>query len=198
MSRHAEGCWGDDHCDGNCKQYDFAESAKHIQRVLGDDTCTQFSPTCGCICILPLDHPPSLAARPRCGHGNLMPCADTIDFDVINKAQHYNSHPSGVEAIDIARHLSGDWFNAFKYVFRADHKNGRQDVEKSIYYVKDSIAHGIPIFAPTYRHKHQILLQKVIDAETDPNRIGFFAGVMAGNQVSALGCARSILEGWDA
>lgn len=38
------------------------------------------------------------------------------EFDVINKAQHYNSHPSGVEAIEICRYLTGDWFNAFKYV----------------------------------------------------------------------------------
>lgn len=66
-------------------------------------------------------------------------------FDVINKAQHYNLHPSGIEAIEVCRYLTGDWFNVFKYVFRAGHKNGREDLEKALYYAEDALKHHISI-----------------------------------------------------
>jgi hypothetical protein len=117
-------------------------------------------------------------------------------FDIIQKARHYNSHPSGVEAIDICRHLTGDWFNAFKYVFRSDHKNGRQDIEKALYYAKDAIAHDIPVRAPSWKNDERILLLRIIDTEPDDRRLGFFISILNADREGALSFIEDILESW--
>lgn len=124
------------------------------------------------------------------------PCQVT-EFDIVNKPKHYNSHPSGVECIDIARHLSGDWFNVFKYVFRAEHKNGRQDIEKAIFYAKDSLTHGLPMHAPSWGSRPLALLMKVIDSE-DGYRRTFFINVLTGDRLAALQNITQILEGYPA
>lgn len=62
------------------------------------------------------------------------------EFDVINKAKHYNTHPSGVECIELAEKLSFNLGNAFKYVFRRDDKDYHyQDLRKAEYYLKREI-----------------------------------------------------------
>lgn len=132
---------------------------------------------------LPAEHADTVA--PREAH------ADQT-FDIINKARHYNSHPSGIEAIEIARYLSGDWFNAFKYVFRAEHKNGRQDVEKAIYYAEDSIAHQVPMFGYGWCRTQHDLLTTVINFERGCRR-AFFASVRLGNRHEALGALKHVL-----
>jgi hypothetical protein len=53
---------------------------------------------------------------------------------------HYRSHPSGVECITIAEHMSFCLGNAMKYIWRADHKNGLEDLRKSVWYLKREIA----------------------------------------------------------
>ena len=37
----------------------------------------------------------------------------------VNHPKHYNSHPSGVECIDIVRHYDFNIGNVIKYVWRA-------------------------------------------------------------------------------
>lgn len=60
------------------------------------------------------------------------------EFDPVNKPKHYNSHPSGIEVIEITRHLPFDIGNAVKYLFRHGLKgNSRQDLEKALWYLKD-------------------------------------------------------------
>lgn len=54
----------------------------------------------------------------------------------INHPQHYNSHPSGVEAIDIVQYMGFCLGNAFKYVYRYQHKNGTEDLKKAIWYLR--------------------------------------------------------------
>lgn len=117
------------------------------------------------------------------------------EFDIINKPRHYNSHPSGIEAIDIARHLAGDWFNAFKYVFRAEHKNGRQDIEKAIYYIEDSIRHQLPVFGYGWGTKQDNLLLLVVRSENGYRR-AFFNSIRKGDQKLALEYAALILAGF--
>lgn len=54
-------------------------------------------------------------------------------FDPVKKPEHYNSHPSGVEAREITEHLNANLAQAFKYVFRHKLKGkAKQDIEKSI------------------------------------------------------------------
>lgn len=59
----------------------------------------------------------------------------------VNHPKHYNSHPSGVEAIVICEHMNFCVGNAIKYLFRADHKgNALEDLEKARWYVEREIA----------------------------------------------------------
>ena len=60
--------------------------------------------------------------------------------DPVNHPVHYTSHPSGVEAIDITRHMNFNLGNAVKYVWRADLKgNSLQDLQKARFYIDDEI-----------------------------------------------------------
>lgn len=69
-------------------------------------------------------------------------------MEKVNHPKHYNSHPSGIECIEIARHYCFSIGNAFKYLWRAGLKkdNGLKDVdkeiedlEKAIWYINDRI-----------------------------------------------------------
>jgi hypothetical protein len=59
--------------------------------------------------------------------------------DNVNHPKHYNSHPSGVECITVAEHMSFNIGNAIKYLWRADHKNGLEDLRKAAWYVNREI-----------------------------------------------------------
>ena len=52
----------------------------------------------------------------------------------IDHPVHYNSHPSGVECIDIAEHHNFNVGNAIKYIWRAGLKKeqGLSDLEKEL------------------------------------------------------------------
>lgn len=52
----------------------------------------------------------------------------------VNHPKHYNSHPAGVECIDVIRHYVCDIANAIKYLWRAGLKPemGKDDAEKEI------------------------------------------------------------------
>lgn len=60
--------------------------------------------------------------------------------DAVNHPKHYNAHPSGVECIAITEHMNFCIGNAFKYLWRADHKNGVEDLKKAIWYIQRRIA----------------------------------------------------------
>lgn len=65
------------------------------------------------------------------------------EHDPVNHPSHYTSHPSGVECLEITRHLQFDPGNATKYVWRADLKtgvSGVQDLLKSEFYLEDHLA----------------------------------------------------------
>lgn len=60
--------------------------------------------------------------------------------DLINHPPHYTSHPSGIECIQITEHMSFTIGNALKYIWRADLKNGIEDLEKAQWYLEREIA----------------------------------------------------------
>jgi hypothetical protein len=97
------------------------------------------------------------------------------EFDDVNKPKHYNSHPSGVECIELTRHMTFDPGNSFKYVFRTELKNGKQDLEKSIYYLRDAIANPNPIYLPSWTDEEEHKLDRVIQAETNSRKLFFVA-----------------------
>lgn len=66
----------------------------------------------------------------------------------VNHPKHYNSHPSGVECIDIIRHYCYDIGAAIKYLWRAglkteegmtDRDKEIEDLRKAIWYINDRI-----------------------------------------------------------
>ena len=60
--------------------------------------------------------------------------------DNINHPKHYTSHPSGIECIQITRHMNFNLGNVVKYLWRTDHKNGLEDLKKARWYLDDEIA----------------------------------------------------------
>ncbi len=80
--------------------------------------------------------------------------------DNVNHPSHYNKHPSGIECIDIVRHMTFNIGSAIKYLWRADHKGATiEDLEKAIFYIKDEISRlgGVKIEEskiPCYLTKH--------------------------------------------
>ncbi len=62
--------------------------------------------------------------------------------DLINSPKHYKSHPSGIECIEVTRHMNFNIGSAIKYLWRNGLKDGnpaKQDLEKAIWYIKDEI-----------------------------------------------------------
>jgi Protein of unknwon function (DUF3310) len=54
---------------------------------------------------------------------------------------HYQQHPSGIECIQITRHMNFNLGNVFKYIWRSDHKEALiQDLKKAQWYLADEIA----------------------------------------------------------
>ena len=62
-----------------------------------------------------------------------------MEGDAINPS-HYNSHPSGVECIQIAEHMNFNLGNALKYVWRCGMKDDEiQELEKAKWYIEREI-----------------------------------------------------------
>lgn len=73
-----------------------------------------------------------------------------IDPHGVNHPSHYNMDSSGVECIEVVRHMNFNVGSAFKYVFRAGKKdlsNDRfiselNDLKKAVWYLDDELASG--------------------------------------------------------
>lgn len=64
-----------------------------------------------------------------------------VQFDPVNHPAHYNSHPSGVEAITVCEHMNFCVGNVIKYLWRAGLKNDAvEDLKKARFYLDREIA----------------------------------------------------------
>ena len=64
-----------------------------------------------------------------------------MSSDNVNHPKHYTSHPSGVECIQVAEHMSFTLGNALKYIWRADLKgDALEDLRKARWYLDREIA----------------------------------------------------------
>lgn len=60
--------------------------------------------------------------------------------DKVNSPDHYTSSPSGIEVIEITRHLNFNLGNAIKYIMRANKKGTEaEDLNKAIWYLLDEL-----------------------------------------------------------
>ena len=61
--------------------------------------------------------------------------------DNVNHPKHYNSHPSGVECIEITEHMNFCLGNAMKYIWRASLKGKEvEDLRKARWYIDREIS----------------------------------------------------------
>jgi hypothetical protein len=62
--------------------------------------------------------------------------------DSVNHPDHYNLHPSGIECIEIVRHMNFNLGNAMKYIWRCglkDNITDLEDLKKARWYLDDEI-----------------------------------------------------------
>lgn len=60
--------------------------------------------------------------------------------DPVNHPEHYTSHPSGIECIDVTRWMNFNLGNAVKYIWRSGLKDqSEQDLRKAIWYLENEI-----------------------------------------------------------
>ena len=60
--------------------------------------------------------------------------------DNVIQPKHYTSHPSGLECLDVTRHMNFNLGNAMKYIWRAGEKGDRLiDLLKAQWYLKREI-----------------------------------------------------------
>ena len=63
-----------------------------------------------------------------------------LEDDPVSHPSHYTSHPSGVECIDITKHMNFNLGNALKYIWRADLKNDAvEELKKAIWYIEKEL-----------------------------------------------------------
>lgn len=72
-------------------------------------------------------------------------------FDIVNRAKHYNSHPSGIEIISIIRHMSFDLGCVVKYVARRNGKEYSRSLDSAAYYLKDHWANQVQESGEAYQ-----------------------------------------------
>ena len=66
-------------------------------------------------------------------------CLNKFHDDPVNHPSHYTKHPSGIECIQVTEHMNFNLGNAVKYIWRCQDKNGIEDLEKAIWYIKREI-----------------------------------------------------------
>ncbi|WP_074322358.1 DUF3310 domain-containing protein [Mycobacteroides abscessus] len=115
------------------------------------------------------------------------------EIDLINHPPHYNLHPSGIECIWVTRLMTYTCGNAVKYVWRTDHKNGKQDLEKAIWYLEDAVRHADPVFLSNWYADALDKLHRVMEYESDPNRLEFFDAMTVGAKHRAIESVRKML-----
>lgn len=103
----------------------------------------------------PMSHEPYYVGEEAISRGGfwereiegLAPVGDPDD-SAVNHPKHYNSHPSGVECITIARHHNFNIGNVFKYLWRiglkgedaATREKRVEEIDKAIFYLQDERA----------------------------------------------------------
>ena len=70
----------------------------------------------------------------------------------VNHPTHYNSHPAGIEAIEVIEHMNFNVGTAIKYLWRAGLKGDapiEQDLRKALWYVERELKRMVQSAKPT-------------------------------------------------
>lgn len=101
-----------------------------------------------------------------------------IDPNGVDHPAHYNLHKSGIETINVIRHMPYALGAAVKYVVRRDHKDGTKDLKKAVWYLDDLLVHP-PMLAQIQtaadvRH----FLREHVEAEVEEAEALFMTAVL--------------------
>jgi hypothetical protein len=93
-----------------------------------------------------------------------------VSADKINPA-HYKSSKSGVECIEVTRHLSFNLGNAVKYLWRCGQKDEvATEVGKAVWYLSDEIdrlANGTWVAPPNRTYWSRLFTQHILTVENE-------------------------------
>lgn len=115
----------------DCDHYDRDEKPNHIINI-------------HCLTCSPLEGYPNFVPR----QGGIGIAKTYVDIDMVNHPPHYKTK-NGLETIDVieafTENLNGIeavcTANALKYICRWKNKNGKQDLEKAVWYINYLIEH---------------------------------------------------------
>jgi Protein of unknwon function (DUF3310) len=118
--------------------------------------------------------------------------------DMVDHPPHYTP-TEGIpfECIDVVRDMTFSAGNAVKYVWRADRKNGREDLEIARWYLLDAISHADPVYIGQTlgeaASQWDAKLLTLWAMATDPNKARFFTAIRARQLVPALDAVTAML-----
>lgn len=108
-----------------------------------------------------------------------------VTGSAVEHPAHYNLHPSGIEAIQVIEHLTGNLFNTVKYIWRADHKGKTvEDIQKALWYIKRELVRHVTELptVPQYVYEYT---DRYVAAEPDKLRASIvFMSVDAHRELS--------------
>lgn len=91
---------------------------------------------------------------------------NTIDPNGVDHPKHYNTHPSGIECVEIIRSMLFNTGCVYKYLFRFNDKDGAKDIQKAKWYMDDFVKNTAFLDRrPSQRVLEKMLL--VFNAEQD-------------------------------
>lgn len=112
--------------------------------------------------------------------------------------KHYRQHAH--ECIEFTQHLNFNLGNAFKYIWRHREKNGREDLEKAMWYLKRQ-RDDAPKFKKLKNKRYFKLCQKLeacgFDTDTDAalGAILYAAAEYSEDNISwAIACVKTLLD----
>ena len=116
--------------------------------------------------------------------------------DNINHPAHYTGVTAEIECIDVARHLNFQLGNAFKYVWRAGKKGGRdmklEDLKKALWYLQDSIGHGYNDFDKCDHIAEAITL--LVTRDDDSLKANVLRNIAAQRVIASANGVRQMIE----
>lgn len=116
--------------------------------------------------------------------------------EMIDHPSHYNSHPSGIEAVDVAEHMSFCLGNCVKYLMRRRHKGDElADLKKAAWYAKRELAR-LRVRAGSPDLAHQSIFLASTDEDT---KLGTAIGLLVASRRSSdpsslIAAASAIIE----
>lgn len=94
-----------------------------------------------------------------------------VDPNGVDHPTHYNQHPSGVEVIEIVRHLDFNLGSAVKYILREGLKGeSDKDLNKALWYMRDEHQNVDSWSMPDLADSVGAKFLRIVTTEPDPQK----------------------------